>query len=69
MRGSPIKEVYMTFFFRRKPVVIAPIVKKPEISIAQIAHMKARAETKREDADTTGGLRRTRQTFENNRLI
>jgi hypothetical protein len=59
----------MTFFFRRKPVVIAPIVKKPEISIARIAHMKARAEIKREDADTTGGLRRTRQTWENNQLI
>jgi hypothetical protein len=59
----------MTFSFRRKPVVIAPIVKKPEISVAQIAHMKARAEIRREDADTTGGLRRTRQTFENNRLI
>ena len=59
----------MTFFFRRKPVVPAPIVRKPEISIARIAHMKARAEIKREDADTTGGLRRTRQTWENNQLI
>ncbi|PZM17157.1 hypothetical protein [Rhizobium tubonense] len=59
----------MTFFFKRKPVVVAAVVKKPEISIARVAHMKARAEIKREDADTTGELRRTRQTFENNRLI
>jgi hypothetical protein len=59
----------MAFTFRRKPVAIVPIVTKPEISITRMAHMKARAEIKREDADTTGELRRARQTLENNRLI
>jgi hypothetical protein len=59
----------MAFTFRRKPETVAPIVDKPEISVAQVAHMKVRAEIRREDADTTGKLRRTRQTLENNRLI
>ena len=61
----------MLSFFKRKPIAIAvaAVVKKPAVPAARIALMKVRAEVRREEADTSGEIRRTRLTLENNRLI
>jgi hypothetical protein len=62
----------MMFFFKGRSVIVAapaPEAAKPEISIAGIARNMARARLRLEDADTSGALRRDRQTVEDNRLL
>ena len=62
----------MMFFFKSRSVIVAataPAPVKPEISISQLARNTARAVLRLEDADTSGALRRNRQTVEDNRLL
>lgn len=62
----------MMFFFKGRSVVVrSPTAKQPEPerSIAQAQWNEARARLKREDADSSGALRRDRQTIEDNSLL
>jgi len=61
----------MMFFFKGRSVIVDPPVpaSKPEISVSQPLRNNARARLRLEEADTSGAIRRDRQTLEDNSLL